>query len=85
LKKTLLALALLAFLAIAIPAQKIEKPRLTAVPPTDAQRVLIDEGIAFHDRKRYDEAIRKYERLPQSGILQRSISSGPSIHPYLTT
>ena len=62
-KKTLLILALLTILAAAIPAQKIEKPKLTAVPPTDVQRLLIDEGIAFHDRKRYDEAIRKYEQV----------------------
>jgi hypothetical protein len=63
LKKTLLALALLTLLAAAIPAQKIEKPKLTAVPPTDVQRVLIDEGIVFHDHRRYDDAIRKYEQV----------------------
>lgn len=62
-KKTLLTLALLTVLAATIPAQKIEKPKLTAVPATDVQQVLIDEGIAFHDRKRYDEAIRKYEQV----------------------
>lgn len=62
-KKTLLTLALLTLLAAAIPAQKIEKPKLTPVPPTDVQRVLIDEGIAFYARKRFDEAIRKHEQV----------------------
>lgn len=43
--------------------QKISKPTLTPKPVTDSQRKLIQEGIASHDAKKYDEAIAKYEAV----------------------
>lgn len=41
--------------------QKIEKPTLTAKPLTDHQLSLIKEGIEFHNQKKLDAAILKYE------------------------
>jgi tetratricopeptide (TPR) repeat protein len=52
-----------ASLALSISAQKIEKPKLTPVAATPAQDEIIREGIALHDAKRYDEAIKKYEQV----------------------
>lgn len=63
-KKTLITLMLVvAACALSITAQKIEKPKLIPVAATPAQDTLIREGIALHDGKRYDEAIKKYEQV----------------------
>lgn len=44
-------------------AQNLEKPTLTPKPSTEAQKKLIDEGIALHDQKLYDDAIKRYEKV----------------------
>lgn len=44
-------------------AQKISKPTLVAKPPTAAQDLAIKQGIALHDKGRYDEAIEYYEQV----------------------
>lgn len=55
--------AALLILSAASFSQKIAKPTLTPNPATAAQEQLIREGISFHDAKRYDEAVAKYERV----------------------
>ena len=51
------------FLAAPTFAQDIPAPNRTAVPTTDAHRDVIREGVAFHDRGEYDNAIRKYQEV----------------------
>jgi hypothetical protein len=58
-----LAFAITLLFAATITAQKIEKPKLSPQPPTPAQSELINEGIALHDARRFDEAIKKYEMV----------------------
>jgi tetratricopeptide (TPR) repeat protein len=54
----------LGLFSLSIAAQeKLSKPTLTPVEPTEAQRVVIEEGIALHDAKKYPEAIKKYQQV----------------------
>ena len=56
----------LAALPLLIPAQSAEKlpePKRQASPPSDAQRILIKEGVALHDAGDYDGAIAKYKQV----------------------
>lgn len=62
-KKILFLLVFSISLSIPASAQKIAKPTLIPKPPTDAQKQLIQEGVALHDAKRYDEAIEKYQKV----------------------
>lgn len=62
--KRLVSIALaVTFLCVAVYAQKIAKPTLSPKPPTETQKRTINEGIALHDAKKYDEAIAKYEQV----------------------
>ncbi|MBA2336035.1 MAG: tetratricopeptide repeat protein [Blastocatellia bacterium] len=62
-KKTLLSGFIIGLFCIAASAQKIAKPTLTPKPVTEAQMLLIRQGVAFHDSKKFDEAIAKYEQV----------------------
>jgi tetratricopeptide (TPR) repeat protein len=55
-----------AALLLLIPAQSAEKlpePKRETSPPSDAQRILIKEGVALHDAGDYDGAIAKYKQV----------------------
>ncbi|MFL6468991.1 MAG: tetratricopeptide repeat protein, partial [Pyrinomonadaceae bacterium] len=58
--KTLSALVCLFLLTAAVVAQKLPKPKLSPSQPTAEQSKTIEQGIALHDAKKYDEAIAKY-------------------------
>ncbi len=62
-KQTLRLGLIIGLFCIAVSAQKIAKPTLTPKPATDAQTVLIRQGIALHDAKKYDEAVAAYEKV----------------------
>ncbi len=62
-KKTLLISLIIGVFCIAASAQKISKPTLTAKPATEVQSILIRQGVAFHDAKRYNDAIAIYEKV----------------------
>ena len=62
-KQSILLSLLFALSCFAASAQKIAKPTLTPKPATEAQLLLIRQGVALHDAKRYDEAIAKYEQV----------------------
>lgn len=51
------------FMGLSISAQRIDKPDRTPVEPNSEQMAILREGISFHDRQRYDEAIAKYKRV----------------------
>jgi len=52
-----------AALCLSVTAQKISKPKLVSVAPTESQRVLIDRGIRLHDQGKFDEAIAMYQKV----------------------
>src|SRR5260370_1820909 len=56
-------LAALLLLAPARSAEKLPDPKRDASPPSDAQRILIKEGVALHDAGDYDGAIAKYKQV----------------------
>ncbi len=60
-KKISTVLFLIVILSISAAAQKISKPTLTPSEPTAAQTQLIEEGIALHDEKKFDDAIAVYQ------------------------
>ncbi len=62
-KSILYITLILAVFAFSIIGQKLEKPIKPTVKPTAAQQKTINEGIALHDAKRYDEAIVKYQSV----------------------
>ena len=62
-KKILFVLITVAVFAMSIMAQKIEKPTLDPKPCTDAQTQMVREGVAFHDAKKYDDAVAKYQKV----------------------
>lgn len=62
-RKQLLLIFFAAFLCVSASAQKLGKPTLTATEPTANQKLLIQEGIEFHDEKNYDEAIKLYQQV----------------------
>src|SRR6185369_2442239 len=64
-KKQLLLCFVIGVFCVSIAAQKISKPTLTPVEPTESQKTLIQEGIALHDAKKYTEAIKKYKQVLQ--------------------
>ncbi len=56
----------LAALLLLIPARSAEKlpePKRQASPLSDAQKILIKEGVALHDAGDYDGAIAKYKQV----------------------
>jgi tetratricopeptide (TPR) repeat protein len=57
--------ACVAALLLLIPAQSAElpEPKREASPPSDAQRILIKEGVTLHDAGDYDGAIAKYKQV----------------------
>lgn len=62
-KKTILLYLLIGLFCATITAQKISKPTLTPTEPNESQKVLIQQGIALHDAKKFDEAIAKYQQV----------------------
>lgn len=62
-KKTLLILGSVAVFAISAIAQKIEKPSLDPKPCTETQTQATREGVAFHDAKKFNEAVAKYQQV----------------------
>lgn len=62
-KKHLFALLLVLTFAFFASAQKLPKPKKMPVPATAEQTKLIQQGIAFHDAKKFDEAIAKYQEV----------------------
>jgi tetratricopeptide (TPR) repeat protein len=62
-KRQLFWLFLIGLFCVSISAQKISKPTLTPTEPNEAQKLLIQEGIALHDAKKFDEAIKKYQQV----------------------
>lgn len=62
-KKHLLLVLFIALCCVSISAQKLGKPTLTPTEPTAEQKLLIQEGIEFHDEKNYDEAIKLYQQV----------------------
>lgn len=62
-KKILSVLTVLVAFTLSGVAQKIQKPTLDPKPCTDAQTQTVREGIAFHDAKKYDDAVAKYQKV----------------------
>jgi len=62
-KKYLLLVLFIALFGLSTSAQKLGKPTLTATEPTAEQKSLIQEGIALHDQKNYDAAIKIYQQV----------------------
>ncbi len=62
-KKSLLVPVIIAAFVFSAFGQKIEKPKKFPTPATDSQQKLINDGIALHDAKRYDEAIALYDKV----------------------
>lgn len=62
-KKYSLVLTFIAVFCGSAAAQKLGKPDLTPVPPTAAQKLLIQQGAMLHDQKKYDEAIELYQQV----------------------
>jgi len=60
-RRIVLTLLLTLGLSAASFAQKIGPPKLTPAPLTEAQQSLLREGVALHEQRDYDGAIRKYE------------------------
>ncbi|MBL8180830.1 MAG: tetratricopeptide repeat protein [Blastocatellia bacterium] len=49
--------------AVSAYGQKIETPTLVPTPLNAAQQKTLNEGVALHDQKKYDEAIAKYKSI----------------------
>src|SRR4051812_40480994 len=62
-KRSFLTAAALLGLFATTFAQRIDKPTLTPKPCSEAQKVLVQQGIALHDRKDFDGAIAKYKQV----------------------
>src|SRR3982751_6517568 len=60
-KKLSLAILLVIATVISAVSQRVDRPTLTAVPCTDAQKTAITAGTLLHDAKKYDDAIAKYQ------------------------
>ena len=55
---------LVAFLLVSVAAaQKLEAPKLDSAPLTEAQKQILREGVALHDKGDYDGALRRYEAV----------------------
>ena len=61
----------------ALYAEKLPKAGKTPTPPSDAQEMLIREGIALHDAGNYNAAIAKYNQVLQEtdGVVEVRHSS----------
>lgn len=57
------SLLLMLTLAVTAAAQDLDPPKLDPTPTMALEKVLIDEGVALHDRGDYDGAIKKYEEV----------------------
>ena len=62
-KRLSLCCVVLVFFAVAARAGQIEPPKLDPVPPTEKQEAIIAEGVALHDNRDYDGAIKKYKEV----------------------
>ena len=62
-KKLLALLAFMTISCLSVTAQKFEKPTLTPKDCTDGQKRTVGEGIAFHDAKKYADAVAKYQQV----------------------
>ncbi|MFT3745050.1 MAG: hypothetical protein QM785_12245 [Pyrinomonadaceae bacterium] len=62
-KKALYLVVIVLSFTVTAFTQKLGKPTQTSVPATAAQQKIIDEAIALHDAKKYDEAIAKYRSI----------------------
>ena len=62
-KKSLFIPVIIFVFVSAAFGQKIEKPKKFPAPATDSQQKLINDGIALHDAKKYDEAIALYDKV----------------------
>lgn len=50
-------------LCFSVAAQKISKPKLVSVAPTESQQKTISAGIRLHDQGKFDEAIAMYQKV----------------------
>ncbi len=64
-KRYLILYFVVGLFCITVSAQKISKPTLTPTEPNEAQKNLIQQGIALHAAKKYDEAIKQYQQVLQ--------------------
>jgi tetratricopeptide (TPR) repeat protein len=62
-KKLLVFLIFVVVSITAVSAQKLPRPKKFPAEATPTQQKMIQEGIQFHDAKKYDEAIAKYEAV----------------------
>ncbi|MEP7147649.1 MAG: tetratricopeptide repeat protein [Acidobacteriota bacterium] len=62
-KKLLFVFAHIAVLGLIASAQKIAKPTLEPKPCTETQTQTVQEGVALHDAKQFDEAVARYQRV----------------------
>jgi uncharacterized protein len=62
-KKHLFPIIAIFLFALTVSAQKLPKPTQLPAPLTDAQQKTLQEGIMFHDSKRYDEAVAAYDKI----------------------
>lgn len=62
-KKQILLYLLIGLFCVSAAAQKVSKPTLAATEPNPSQKALIQQGIALHDAKKFDEAIVKYQQV----------------------
>lgn len=62
--KNILLIALLVVgFCVPAAAQRISKPTLTPKACTPDQKAMVQEGIAYHDARKYDAAVEKYEQV----------------------
>lgn len=62
-KKSLSVLGLVLLFSALTLSQKLPKPKQMPGPATAEQTKIIQQGIALHDAKKYDEAIAKYQAV----------------------
>jgi tetratricopeptide (TPR) repeat protein len=56
-------LAIITFCLSAYALGQVDPPKLVPTPATGQQALLIQEGVAQHDRGNYDAAIKRYEEV----------------------
>lgn len=62
-KRWFFVLALVFVVGLTVSAQKLPKPKKVPNPTTPEQHKMIQDGIALHDAKKFDEAIAKYQSV----------------------